>query len=87
MAHLLYEFWYADPLREIEGLTDEQLFWVPDPNNLFILWRVGQIAHTKRTHLASFLQGIEEPVIPLKCEVFGTRWCSVEEVRRSVGLV
>jgi hypothetical protein len=29
VAHFMYgpEFWYADPLREINGLTEEQLFW------------------------------------------------------------
>jgi hypothetical protein len=29
LAHFLYGkgFWYADPIREIKGLTEEQLFW------------------------------------------------------------
>ena len=80
-------FWYSHPLYEIRGLTDEQLFWVPDPNSLCILWQVGHIAHRERTHIGRFLEGLEGTIIPPKYEVFGTEWCSTEEVRGSVGPV
>jgi hypothetical protein len=87
VAHFLYGrgFWYADPLREIDGLTEEQLFWVPDPKSLSILWHVGHIAHRERTHIGKFLQGLQGRIIPPQYEVFGTDWCSVDEVRQSVG--
>lgn len=89
VAHFLYGkgFWYADPLREIRGLTDEQVLWVPDPNSLCILWHVGHIAHRERTHIGRFLQGLQETIIPPQYEVFGTEWCSTEKVRQSVGSV
>ena len=38
-------FWYSRPVWKIDGLTEEQLFWVPDPKSLCILWHVGHIAH------------------------------------------
>ena len=43
IARFLYGqgFWYANPLREIEGLTEDQLFWVPGPKSLPILWQAG----------------------------------------------
>ena len=83
LAHFLYGrgFWYADPLREIKGLTEEQLHWVPDRNGLSILWQVGHIAHRERFHIAKFLQGQEGILIPPQYEVFGPDWCSVEDVR------
>jgi len=94
VAHFLYGrggpgfgFWYADPLREIKGLTDEQLFWVPDPNSLCILWHVGHIAHRERTHIGRFLQGLQGTIIPPQYEVFGTEWCPTEKVRLSIGSV
>ncbi len=47
LAHWMYGdvkmdrgFWYSHPLHEINGLTEEQLFWVPDERNLCMLWRV-----------------------------------------------
>jgi hypothetical protein len=87
IAHFLYGrgFWYADPLREIDGLTEEQLFWVPHPNSLSILWHVGHISHRERTHIGRFLQGLKETIIPPQYQVFGTDWCSTDEVRQSVG--
>ena len=51
LAHFLYspEFWYADPLREIRGLTEEQLLWVPETKSLCAVlcgmwgtWRTGR---------------------------------------------
>ena len=50
LAHFLYspEFWYADPLREIRGLTEEQLLWVPETKSLCALWHAGHVAHRER---------------------------------------
>jgi hypothetical protein len=86
LAHFLYGrgFWYANPLNEIKGLTEEQLFWIPDPNSLCILWHVGHIAHRERTHIGKFLQGLKGTIIPTEFEVFGPDWCSIEKVRQSV---
>ncbi|GAF92072.1 unnamed protein product [marine sediment metagenome] len=89
LAHFLYGrgFWYSDPLKEIEGLTEEQLYWVPDVNSFCILWHVGHIAHRERVHIGIFLQGLTGAIIPPQYDVFGTDWCTPEEVRRSVGPV
>lgn len=89
LAHFMYGrgFWYADPLKEIEGLTDEQLYWVPDPNSFCILWHVGHIAHRERVHIGIFLQGLRGDIIPAQCDAFGTTWCSPQEVRQSAGPV
>ncbi len=86
LAHFLYGkgFWYADPLREIDGLTEDQLFWIPDPNALCILWHVGHIAHRERFHIGRFLQGLEGEIIPSQFEVFGPDWASVEDARDSI---
>ncbi len=80
-------FWYARPLEEVEGLTEEQLFWVPEPKCLCMLWHVGHIAHRERTHLGKFLEGLEGEIIPARFEIFGTEWCSVEQLRESVDSV
>jgi len=89
LAHFLYGqgFWYADPLKEIEGLTEEQLYWVPDTHSFCILWHVGHIAHREREHIGRFLQGLSGEIRPPQYEVFDTEWRSPEEVRRSVGSV
>lgn len=89
VAHFLYGrgFWYADPVREIKGLTEEQLFWVPDPKALCALWHVGHIAHRERVHIGRFLQGLTGTMIPPRYEVFGPDWHSAEEVRESIGSV
>ena len=86
VAHFLYGrgFWYADPTREIEGLTEEQLYWVPDSNSLCILWHVGHIAHRERVHIGIFLQGFQKSIIPSQFEVFGTEWSSVDKIRQSI---
>jgi hypothetical protein len=86
LAHFLYGrgFWYADPLKEINGLTERQLFWVPTPNSLCILWHVGHIAHRERIHIGRFLQGLQGTIIPPQYEVFGTEWCSTEKIHQSV---
>lgn len=80
-------FWYSRPAREIDELTEEQLFWVPDPKNLCILWHVGHIAHRERTHIGRFLQGLQEPIIPAQYEVFGPDWWSAEKIRDSIDSV
>ena len=94
IAHFMYGdvredrgFWYSHPLHEIHGLTEEQLFWVPDPKCLCMLWHVGHIAHRERIHIGQFLQGLDGVVIPPQYEVFGTEWCSAEELRKSIGSV
>ena len=80
-------FWYSHPLHEINGLTKDQLFWVPDERNLCMLWHVGHIAHRERIHIGKFLQGIKSNVIPPEYEVFGPDWCSVESVQESINSV
>ncbi len=89
LSHFLYGkgFWYANSLREIEGLTDEQLFWIPDPNALCALWEVGHVAHRERFHIGKFLQGLEGDIIPPQFEVFGPDWVSVDEIRDSIASV
>ncbi len=89
LAHFLYGrgFWYADPLKEIGGLTEDQLFCVPDPKGLCMLWQVGHIAHREKVHIGWFLQGLEGTVIPPKFEVFGPDWCPVEDVRTAMDTV
>ena len=94
LAHWMYGdvkmdrgFFYSHPLHEINGLTEDQLFWVPDEKNLCMLWHVGHIAHRERTHMGVFLQGLKSGVIPPEYEVFGPDWCSVEQIRESVASV
>lgn len=77
-------FWYSHVLYSIEDLSDEQLFWVPDANNLCLLWHAGHIAHRERLHIGKFLQGIKDDLIPEKYEVFGAEWKSVDEVMESI---
>ena len=89
LAHFLYGrgFCYADPIREIQGLAEERLFWVPDPKALCALWHVGHIAHRERVHIGKFLQGLSGSIIPPQYEVFGPDWHSADEVRGSIGSV
>lgn len=77
-------FWYSHPLWEINGLTEEQLYWTPGPNALCMLWHVGHIAHRERTHVGRFLQGRSGEIIPPRYEVFGPEWCSAQEVRETI---
>jgi hypothetical protein len=65
-------FWYADPLKEIKGLTETQLYWSPSPEIPCILWHVGHIARQERIHIGHLLQGLSiESLIPPKYEIFG----------------
>ena len=76
-------FWYSHEIGEIAGLTEEQLFWVPDPNGLCILWHVGHIAQRERLHIGRFLQGIKGTIIPAEYEIF-SEWCSAKKLRNSI---
>jgi hypothetical protein len=78
------EFWYGDPLREIDGLSDEQLFWIPNPKSLCTLWHVGHIANRERFHMGRFIEGIQGEIIPPQFEVFGAEWRSVDDIRDSI---
>ena len=80
-------FWYSHQLFEIDGLTEEQLFWVPNSKGLCILWHVGHIAHRERLHIGRFLQGLTGTIVPPQYEVFGADWCSTETLRQSVSSV
>ncbi|MBN2380494.1 DinB family protein [candidate division WOR-3 bacterium] len=86
LAHFLYGkgFWYADALREIRGLTEEQLYWVPDENSLPIIWQVGHIAHRECTHISYFLERGRGGVlrVPERYEVFGTEWRPLEHLHK-----
>ena len=80
-------FWYADPVAEVEGLTEQQLLWVPTPGSLCALWHVGHIAHRERYHIGWFLEGRRDGLVPPPLEVFGPDWASVDDVRKAVGSV
>jgi hypothetical protein len=77
-------FWYSRPLAEIDGLSEEQLYWTPSPDSLCMLWHLGHIAHRERTHIGRFLQGLKGKIIPVQYEVFGPHWCSAEDVRDTI---
>jgi hypothetical protein len=79
-------FWYSHPKWEIDGLTEELFWWVPDPGSLCILWHLGYTAHRDRTHVGIFLQGLQGEDIPPQYEV-GPDWHSPEEVRESIDSV
>jgi hypothetical protein len=87
LTHFIYGkgFWYADPVKEIDGLTEKHILWVPNPKSLCILWHVGHIAHRERIHIGVFLQGLKGEIIPEQFEIFGKEWCSVDEMRHSIG--
>ena len=83
-------FWYADPLEEVKGLTDEQLLWSPMPGIHCVLWHVGHIAHRERFHLAVLLHGRpENEVIPARFSIFGCNvgFPSADELLDAVGSV
>ena len=89
LAAFLYgkKFWYMDPINEVAGLTEEQMFWVRDEVSLPIIWQVGHIAHREQLHLRIMIQGHEPDIIPEGYKVFGHRWHSVDEIRESIGSV
>lgn len=64
-------FWYADPLVESRGLSEEQLYWSPAPDIPCILWHVGHIGHRECFHIQCMLKGRDEKkVIAAKWEIF-----------------
>ena len=64
-------FWYADPVKEVSGLTKDQLYWSPGPRIQCALWHVGHIAHRERFHIKCLLEGQnEEDVMPSNHSVF-----------------
>ena len=72
-------FWYTDPVDEVDGLTEEQLLWIPTPKSLCALWHIGHIAHRERYHIGHFLEGhSERELIPDTFDVFGPAWCSTQ---------
>ena len=90
LAHFLYGdgFWYADPIREIHGIAEEDLFATPDPGGLCILWHVGHVAHRERLHFEHIIQGADEDgLMPPEYDVFGAEWVPAEEVRAAIGSV
>ncbi len=77
-------YWYADPIDEVKGMSDEQLFWMPTPKSLCALWHVGHIAHRERCHIGHFLQGFDESkLIPFGFNVFAG-WNSADEIRENI---
>ena len=80
-------FWYSHHINSISGLNEEQLFWIPNPKILCILWYVGHIAHREKCHISKILQDIKGSFVPQKYEIFGDCWCSVKELRSSIDSV
>jgi len=82
VAHFMYGrgFWYANPQNELKGLIEEQLYWVPSPKALCILWQMGHIAHREQFHIGRFLLGQGSLAIPPQYEVFGPEWASTSRL-------
>ena len=78
-------FWYTDPVDEVKGLTEEQLFWMPAPKALCALWHIGHIAHRERYHIGHLLEGYaESELIPDGFDMFGLVWCSPQTIRSRI---
>lgn len=80
-------FWYSHYIHIIDGLSEEQLFWIPDPKKLPIIWHMGHIAHRERSHIGKIIQRLERNIIPPGYDIFGTDWWPVEEIRKSIDSV
>ena len=80
-------FWYSHYIHIIDGLSEEQLFWIPDPKKLPIIWHIGHIAHRERTHIGNIIQRIKENIIPSGYEIFGADWWPIDEIRKSIDSV
>ncbi|MHA1916609.1 MAG: DinB family protein [Promethearchaeota archaeon] len=80
-------FWYSHYIWTIYGLSEEQLFWVPDPKKLPIIWHLGHIAHRERTHIGCIIQKLKTNIIPPGYEIFGTDWWPLDEIRKSIDSV
>jgi hypothetical protein len=77
-------FWYSHFLHLIDGLSDHQLFWIPDPKQLPIIWHVGHIAHRESSHIRYIIQKHKEIIIPKGYQIFGTEWWPIDEIRKSI---
>jgi hypothetical protein len=78
-------FWYTDPVSEVKGLSDEQLFWTPTPQSLCALWQVGHIAHRERLHIGHLLQGRDvNELFPNEFHIFGADWSPPQTVRNQI---
>ncbi|MFX1428516.1 MAG: DinB family protein, partial [Promethearchaeota archaeon] len=71
----------------IEGLSDDQLFWTPDPKQLPIIWHIGHIAHRESSHIRYIIQKHKDNIIPSGYEIFGTDWWPIDEIRKSIDSV
>ena len=80
-------FWYSHYIHLIDGLSEEQLFWIPDPKKLPIIWHIGHIAHRERSHIGKIIQKLEGRIIPSEYEIFGTDWWPVDQIRKSIDSV
>lgn len=80
-------FWYSHYIHIIDGLTEEQLFCVPDPKKLPIIWHIGHIAHRERSHIGAIIQKLKGNIIPQGYEIFGTDWWPIGEIRKSIDSV
>jgi hypothetical protein len=77
-------FWYSHYIYNIIDLSEEQLFWIPDPKKLPIIWHIGHIAHRECIHIVNIIQKSKDKVIPPGYEIFGTDWWPVDEIRKSI---
>lgn len=80
-------FWYSHYIHLIDGLSEEQLFWIPDPKKLPIIWHIGHIAHRERIHIGKIIQRLEGNIIPSGYDIFGTDWWPLDEIRKSIDSV
>lgn len=80
-------FWYSHYISLIDGLSEEQLFWIPDPKKLPIIWQIGHIAHRERHHIGKIVQRLEGNIIPPGYEIFGADWWPLDEIRKSIDSV
>ena len=80
-------FWYSNYIKIIYGLSEEQLFWIPDPKKLPIIWHVGHIAHRELTHIARIIQKRKDKIMPTNYEIFGPDWWPINEIRKSIDSV
>lgn len=80
-------FWYSHYIHLIDGLSEEQLFWVSDPKKLPIIWQIGHIAHRERSHIGAIIQKLKDNIIPPRYNIFGTDWWPVDEIRKSIDSV
>ena len=80
-------FWYSHYIYLSDGLSEEQLFWVPHPKQLPIIWHIGHIAHRECVHIGKIIQKLEGNIIPSGYDIFGTDWWPVDEIRKSIDSV